>query len=85
MEDLDWESKIAAEEEMMMDDDDDIDSTHEQSSEIPEGNSQENSRKRRKKTSEMWKHFTQAGKGDDGKNRVKCNYCGEKLVYEPTT
>ncbi|KAG7656520.1 Ribonuclease H-like superfamily [Arabidopsis suecica] len=36
MEDLDWESKIAAEEEMMMDDDDDIDSTHEQSSETPE-------------------------------------------------
>ncbi|CAL9232934.1 unnamed protein product [Arabidopsis halleri] len=85
MEDPDRESKIAAEEEMMMDDDDDIDLTHEQSSEIPEGESQENSRKRRKKTSEMWIHFTQAGKGDDGKNRVKCNYCGEKLVYEPTT
>lgn len=68
---------------MMIDDDDNL--THEPSSEIPQDESQEKSRKPRKKTSKWWNHFIYVGKGSDGKNRVKCNNCGDKLTSDSTT
>ncbi|CAA7020907.1 unnamed protein product [Microthlaspi erraticum] len=81
----DWEAKLTEEEEMMMSSDDD-DVTHDQSSEIPQDEGQANSRKKRRKTSEWWEHYTEIGVDpNDGKNRVKFNYCDEKLLSRPNT
>ncbi|KAK9126722.1 hypothetical protein Scep_015568 [Stephania cephalantha] len=41
-----------------------------------------NLQRKRKKTSNVWRHFEELPKGIDGRKRAKCNYCKSEYIHD---